>query len=152
MSSRKSKPLALLLAVCATSLPAVSRAQPPVGAQESPVTESLPTANTGMLTSQQAVELAVHNNPELHTALLQESQARFNVTAEEALFDPVFTANAGYTHSRNPSLRGTDGTVVSTSNVYNVSAGLTKQFAVGTVASATVTGQRSASASPPINN
>lgn len=162
MSDRKSKALALLLAALGTSLPAVSHAQQPAAgpAPGAPVLPAAPVSSapseqpaaTGLLTSQQVVELAVQNNPELHTALLRESQARFNVTAEEALYDPVFTANAAYTHSRNPSLRGTDGTVISTNNVYNVGAGLTKEFAVGTVLAATVTGQRSASASPPINN
>jgi outer membrane protein len=140
MSDRTSKSLALALAVLGTALAAPSRAQELAGQSEA----------TGMLSSQQAVALAVQNNPELHTALLRESQARFNVTAEEALYDPVFSANAGYTHSRSPSLRGTDGTVVSTSDVYNLGAGLTKQFAAGTVLAATVAGQRSASASPPI--
>ena len=145
MSDRKSVSrgaLAFSLAVLGTSVPALSNAQE----------LAAPSEATGMLSSQQAVELAVQNNPELHTALLRESQARFNVTAEEALYDPIFSATAGFTHSRNPSLRGTDGTVVSTSNVYNVGAGLTKSFAAGTVLAATVNGQRSASASPPINN
>ncbi|MEO6602586.1 MAG: TolC family protein [Polyangiaceae bacterium] len=144
MSDRKSlsPALALALTVLGTSLPSLSNAQ-----ELAPAAEA-----TGMLTSHQAVELAVQNNPELHTALLRESQARFNVTAEEAFYDPIFSANAGYTHSRSPSLRGTDGTVVSTSNIYNVGAGLTKNFAVGTALAATLTGQRSASASPPINN
>ena len=168
MSDWKSKSWALLVPLLSISVSAPSHAQEPTATppataptaaatgpadvQESGVTEAPSVAATGMLTSQQAVELAIQNNPEIHTALLQESQARFNVTAEEALYDPVFSANGSYTHSRNPSLRGTDGTVVSTSDVYSLGAGLTKDFAVGTTLSATVTGQRSASASPPINN
>src|SRR4051812_26162118 len=141
MSDRISKSLALRWPLLGAGLPAQSHAQALAAATEP----------TGMLSSPQAVELAVQNIPELHTALLRESQARFDVTAEEALYDPVFSANAGFTHSRSPSLRGTDGTVVTTSNVYNIGAGLTKQFAVGTTLAATVAGQRSASASPPIN-
>ena len=107
---------------------------------------------TGLLTSQQAVELAVQHNPDLHIALLRESQARYEVTAEEALFVPVFSATAGFTHTRSPSLRGTNGTLVSTTNLYDLGVGLTKSFATGTFVQATVTGNRRTSLSPPVNN
>ena len=150
MSDKKSKPLGLALLLAFASLPAEANAQDQV---QSPGQEQAQAQRaTGMLTSQQAVELALQHNPELHSAFLREAQSRFDVTSEEALYVPVFGATAGYTHSRNPSLRGTDGTVVSTSNTYNVGASLTKGFATGTVLQATLNGQRSASSSPPINN
>ena len=106
----------------------------------------------GALTSRSAVEIAVQNNPTLHVALLQESQARYAVTAEEALYDPIFDANANIAHNRSPSLRGTDGTIVSTTDTIGLGASLTKTFALGTVLEASVTGQRRTSQSPPINN
>ena len=72
-------------------------------------------SGTGALTSQNAVEIAIKNNPNLHIALLQETQARYAVRAEEALYDPVFDASANYSHNRNPSPNG-DGTIVTTTN------------------------------------
>jgi outer membrane protein len=106
---------------------------------------------SGALTSQAAVEIAIKNNPQLHIALLQETQARYAVTAEEALYDPIFDANASIAHNRNPSLRNNDGTIVSTRDSINLGAELTKTFTAGTVLQASVSGARNASASPPIN-
>jgi len=106
---------------------------------------------TGVLTSQQAVELAVQHNPDLHIALLREAQARFDVISEEALYVPIFSATGGFTRTRSPSLRGTDGTIVTTTNAWDAGVGLTKSFATGTVLSATLAGNRRTSASPPIN-
>src|SRR6187551_1967863 len=82
--------------------------------------------SSGDLTSQSAVELAVKNNPSLHIALLQQEQARYAVLAEEALYDPVFNANASLAHNRTPSLRGTDGTIVSESDIAALGVGLSK--------------------------
>lgn len=106
----------------------------------------------GGLTSDGAVELAVKHNPNLHIALLQQEQARYAVRAEEALYDPVFNANGTVTHNRTPSLRGTDGTLITTSDIVNLGLGLSKTFAFGTTVGAQVSGQRRVSASPPINN
>lgn len=105
----------------------------------------------GGLTAQNAVEIAVKNNPGLHIALLQSDQARLGVIAEEAIYDPIFSANASIARNRTPNLRGDDGTIVTTNNVANLGAGLSKTFALGTIVSANVTGQRSVSYSPPIN-
>jgi outer membrane protein len=107
---------------------------------------------SGALTSQAAVEIAIKNNPQLHIALLEETQARYSVTAEEALYDPIFDANASIAHNRNPSLRNTDGTIVTTRDTINLGAELTKNFAAGTMLQASLSGARSLSASPPINN
>lgn len=108
--------------------------------------------SAGGLTSQGAVELAVQHNPSLHIALLQEQQARYAVRAEEALYVPIFDANASYAHNGSPTLRGTDGTIVSVSDIAVLGAGLTKTFSTGTTVGARVTGQRRVSRSPPINN
>lgn len=107
--------------------------------------------STGGLTSRGAVEIAVKNNPGLHVALLQQVQARYAVSAEGALYDSVFSANATIAHNRSPSLRGTDGTIVSTTDTVNIGAGLNKTFSTGTSVGAAVTGLRRVSASPPIN-
>jgi len=58
------------------------------------------------LTEQDVVTAAVMNNPTLHVALLRAQQSRYNVSAEQALYTPIFDASAGYTHTRTPSLFG----------------------------------------------
>jgi len=108
--------------------------------------------STGGLTSQAAVEIAVRNNPSLHIALLQQEQARYAVLGEEALYDPIFSANASYAHNGSPTLRGTDGTIISVSDIAVLGAGLSKTFSTGTSVGASVTGQRRVSRSPPVNN
>jgi len=108
--------------------------------------------SSGGLTTQAAVELAVKNNPSLHIALLQQEQARYSVLAEEALYDPVFNANASYAHNGSPTLRGTDGTVVTVSDIMVLGAGLNKTFSTGTSVGASVTSQRRITRSPPVNN
>ncbi|MEI9949882.1 MAG: TolC family protein [Pseudomonadota bacterium] len=104
------------------------------------------------LTSQSAVEIAVKNNPTLHIAFLQQEQARYAVQAEEALYDAIFNANASIAHNGSPTLRGTDGTIVSVSDIAVLGAGLNKTFSTGTNVGVAVTGQRRVSRSPPINN
>lgn len=119
------------------------------------------------------VTAAVLRNPTLHVALLRAQQSRYNLRAEQALYTPVFDANAGYTHSRTPTLFGPTatraldangnpvldingnpvitqvppGTRISASDVVDVGAGITKPFAYGTLLSATLSGQRSSRAS-----
>jgi outer membrane protein TolC len=99
------------------------------------------------LSEQDAVAAAVAANPTLHVALLRAQQGRFGLRAEEALYTPVFDANAGYTHNRIPSLytppMGEPGTIVRGSDVFDAGVGLTKPFAYGTVVSASLSGQRS---------
>jgi outer membrane protein len=95
------------------------------------------------LTEQEVVAAAVANNPTLHVALLRAQQNRYNLSAEEGLYTPLFDANAGYTRGRAPTLLGDDGVRIGQSDVATLGAGITKPFAYGTVLSATVTGQRS---------
>jgi outer membrane protein TolC len=106
------------------------------------------------LTEQDVVAVAVMNNPTLHVALLRAQQSRYDVSAEQALFTPIFDASASYTHTRTPSLLGPtfDANGVRTSppttriggsETVDVGAGITKPFAYGTVLSATLSGQRS---------
>jgi len=102
------------------------------------------------LTSQGAVEIAVQNNPSLHIALLQQQQALYAVQAEEALYVPVFNANASYAHNGSPTLRGADGTIVSVSDIAILGAGLNKTFSTGTTVGVSVTGQSRKTRSPPI--
>jgi outer membrane protein TolC len=99
------------------------------------------------LSEQDAVAAAVANNPSLHVALLRANQDRLTVTAEDALYTPIFGANAGYTRARSPSLSGDDEVRVGTNNVFDLGASLTKPFSTGTVLSAQVSGQRSLRAS-----
>ncbi len=106
--------------------------------------------STGALTSQSAVEIAIKNNPSLHIALLQETQARYAVSAEEALYDPIFGATANYAHNRNPTSNN-GGTIVTTTDTYSLGTSLTKGFSTGTVIEAQLQGQRQARAALPIN-
>jgi len=119
------------------------------------------------------VAAAVLSNPTLHVALLRAQQSRFNLRAEQALYTPVFDANAGYTHSRTPTLFGPSatrqldangnpvldmagnpvvtavpaGTRISGSDVVDIGAGITQPLAYGTLLSASLSGQRSSRAS-----
>jgi outer membrane protein len=106
------------------------------------------------LSERDVVATAVTNNPTLHVALLRAEQSRYNLSAEQALYVPIFDANAGYTHSRTPSLLGPTfdqtgmrvvpaDTRISGSEVIDVGAGISKPFAYGTVLSASLSGQRS---------
>ncbi|MEO7032399.1 MAG: TolC family protein [Polyangiaceae bacterium] len=104
------------------------------------------------LTSQNAVEIAIKNNPSLHIALLQETQARYSVSAEEALYDPIFGATANYSHNRNPNSSGSNGTIISTTDTYSLGSSLTKTFSTGTTVEALLQGQRQARAALPINS
>jgi outer membrane protein len=127
---------------------------------------------TRSLTERDVVAAAVVNNPTLQVALLRAQQSRYSLRAEEALYTPLFDANAGYTHSRTPSLYGPTatrqldaqgnpildmagnpvvnqvpaGTRITGSDVFDVGVGLTKPFAYGTVVSASLSGQRSSRA------
>ncbi len=111
-----------------------------------------------VITEGDAVTAAVMSNPTLHVALLRAQQSRYNLSAEQALYTPVFDANAGYTHSRTPSLVGATvdaigmqltpaGTRISGSDVVDIGAGITKPLAYGTLLSASIAGQRSSRAS-----
>jgi outer membrane protein len=106
-------------------------------------TAQTPPSSPRSLTEQDVVATAVMSNPSLHVALLRAQQSRYNLSAEQALYTPVFDANAGYTHGRTPSLFGPTGVRVNGSDVVDLGAGITKPFAYGTVLSATVAGQRS---------
>ena len=129
------------------------------GALAALLTTSLGSAQEPLrITEADVVTAAVLSNPTLHVALLRAQQSRYNLRAEEALYTPVFDANAGYTHSRVPSLVGpiTDamgmqltpaGTRITGSDVVDVGAGITKPLAYGTLLSASVAGQRSSRAS-----
>src|SRR5450755_1088517 len=105
MSETEKKCGTLAVAAIALCISVAPRAQAQAAATENA---------QGALSSRNAVEIAVQNNPNLHVALLQETQARYAVTAEEALYDPIFDANANIAHNRNPGLLGTTSTIVTT--------------------------------------
>src|SRR5262249_27182877 len=111
-------------------------------------TVSPPEPPAPALSSSDVVVTTARGNPNLHVALLQETQARYSVSAEEALYVPVFSANGSYTHTRSPSAVRTGGSLVSTADTYDLNAGLTKQFALGTTVSATVDGTRTVREQP----
>jgi len=105
----------------------------------------------GGLTSRNAVEIAVQNNPTLHVALLQAAQARYAVTDQEALYEAIFDASASVNHDLSPSLRGNDGTIVSTVDTASLMAELTKTYSFGTIVQAQLSGQRRVLSTPQIN-
>ncbi len=99
-------------------------------------------AATRSLSEQDAVSSAVAKNPSLAVALLRASQSRYAVKAEQALYTAVFDANAGFLHSRTPTLTTDGATRIGTVATFDVGAGVTKPFAFGTVVSASLNGQR----------
>jgi outer membrane protein len=106
------------------------------------------TGTRQTLSELDAVQAAVEHNPNLHVALLRETQARAAVSAEEGLYAPVFSASAGVTHARQPSMARGGDVSVSTSDTMDLGAGITQAFPLGTVLSATLQGQRSLRRSP----
>lgn len=106
----------------------------------------------GGLTSRNAVEIAVQNNPTLHVALLQAAQARYAVTDQEALYDAIFDASATVNHDLSPSLFQNTGTTVSTVDTATLMAELTKTYSFGTVVQGQLTGIRRALTNPMLNN
>jgi outer membrane protein TolC len=116
---------------------------PPTGTTEpsAPATPSAP-ARTG-LSELAAVQALVEHNPSLHVALLQEAQARASIRAEEALYDPIFTANAGVTRTRAPGLVRGGGIAMTTTNLVDLGTGISKTLPFGTVVGLSLVGQRS---------
>jgi outer membrane protein TolC len=107
-----------------------------------PLLAQTPDGASRALTEQDAVATAVVKNPSLHVALLRASQSRLDVTAEDALYTPIFDASAGYTRARTPSLSGTDDVRFGTNDIVDLGVGLRKPFATGTIVSASLAGQR----------
>ncbi|MFC1641200.1 TolC family protein [Myxococcota bacterium] len=95
-----------------------------------------------VLTELEAVELAVRNNPNLHVALLQYTQAQALVAAEDSLYVPVITAQGGITHARQPGLSRMGDVTISTSDSVDLSAGITQPFSTGTRLTLSLSGQR----------
>ena len=108
-----------------------------------PLLAQTPDRPARALSEQDAVAVAVAKNPSLHVALLRASQSRLDVTAEGALYTPVFDASAGYTRARTPSLSGSDDVRFGTNDIVDLGVGLRKPFATGTIVAASVAGQRS---------
>jgi outer membrane protein TolC len=106
--------------------------------------EQLPVRSTEAsgLSESAAVAAAVNNNPNLQVALLQVSQARYQLRAEEALYVPIFSATAGLTHLRQPSLTGAGDIRVGTADSIELGSGIRKTFAWGTTLRFDVNGSR----------
>ncbi|HEY2407677.1 MAG TPA: TolC family protein [Polyangiaceae bacterium] len=120
---------------------------PALHAQTAEPAPSPPSTQAQTLTALDVVTAAARNSPSLHIALLQETQANYAVEAEDALYVPVFDANTSYTRTRSPSARG-GATSVTTTDTYDLGAGITKTFALGTTLSATVDGKRNVQSNP----
>jgi outer membrane protein TolC len=99
------------------------------------------TAASEGLSELEAVQVLVEHNPNLHVALLQEARARASVRAEESLYVPVLSANAGVTQSRTASATR-DGTSFSKDNTVDVGVGVSQTLPYGTAFGLDVTGQR----------
>lgn len=100
------------------------------------------------LSEQAAVARAVANNPNLHVALLQASQADVEVQAEEGLYSAVARASAGITHTRQPRLTTTGDVAVGELDTIDVGAGVVKPFAFGTVIDLSIGGERAVPPGP----
>jgi outer membrane protein TolC len=98
------------------------------------------------------VNAAVSNNPSLQVALLQVSQAGYQVRAEEALYVPIFSATGGITHLRQPALSGTGGVRVGTADSVDLGTGLRKTFAWGTTLRFDLSGSRTVREAAALND
>ncbi len=105
----------------------------------------------GGLTSHNAVEIAVQNNPTLHVALLQAVQARYAVDDQAALYDAIFDASASVNHDLSPSLFEASGTTVSTVDTVSGMVELTKTYSFGTIVQGQLTTQRRVLTNPIVN-
>lgn len=115
-------------------------------------TTAQPRAATGGLSESAAVNAAVSNNPSLQVALLQVSQAGYQVRAEEALYVPIFSATGGITHLRQPALSGTGGVRVGTADSVDLGTGLRKTFAWGTTLRFDLSGSRTVREAAALND
>lgn len=123
--------------------------EPPLARPQPPEPASAPSQ---ALSEEIAIERAVAQNPNLHVALLQASQAEYDESAEEGLYSVIGTADAGLTHSRRPFLNDSEDeeALVRTSDALDLGAGLTKPFSFGTVVGARVSGHRNVDIGPQI--
>jgi outer membrane protein TolC len=129
----------------APAAPASSAAPAPIPAlTPAALKDAAPSEPLG---AQNAVLLAIRNNPALEASLLSVSQAKADVRAEEGLYSPVLRGSAGVTHTESPGLR-TDAVSVTSSDTIDLGAGLRKQFSTGTIVDLDLSAQRSLRTSP----
>lgn len=148
----------LLLSVSTTPLALGETGAPPASAASSSVPTqdpsvvpvapgSLPgqsgTADRGRaIDASAAVRLALAQSPSREVATTQAEQARYQVSAEEARYQFIFEADAGYTQATTPRLQAGDTLSSNTSRTFLVGAQLSRQFALGTTAEFRVEGER----------
>ena len=106
-------------------------------AAQTPVTSDEPTSSgapstRGGLTTHEAVEKALRNNPSFHSQLLAREQAAQRVQLEAGAFPWEFQADGSYTHAENPSLGPNQSVVTSTNDTVSLGSQLDKTFPTGT--------------------
>ena len=100
------------------------------------------------LTLEEAVGLALENNPDYLVALLQARSAAEGVPEAHGAFDPVLGLEASYTEGRPPFFSSNPfsglppGLVVSSFDSFRVSGTLSKRFLLGTQVNFTISDQR----------
>ncbi|UQA63112.1 TolC family protein [Polyangium aurulentum] len=132
--------LGVLACVASAKVPPAHAAAPQeAGAKADPSVRQISEADV--------ISLSIRNNPDLASAWLTEKQAGYAVRAEEARYPFVLAANAGYTHSSQPSLArdssGGTSVVVGTRDSFVIGSSLSKDFSTGTSVSLSVQGERS---------
>ncbi len=106
------------------------------------LTSSVATAQAPRRVSdREAVRLAMAENPALKAALIDVQQSDAEVDAAEGVFTPIFSADAGYTHSTSPRAQP-DSYTFSESDLFSLGSGLSHQFPWGTSVGFRLEGQR----------
>ncbi len=101
------------------------------------------------LSSGDALNEAIRNNPTLRAAVADLAAARGLTTSESARYDTTLTVSLGATHAENPTLSpGTSSVQVSSSDYAEANATLQKTLAAGTQLSVSVGSTASKSSSP----
>jgi len=90
-------------------------------------------AHAETLSQRDAVARAMAANPTLAAAMIEAKQAHQSVLAEEDLYPFIFYADTNYGRQTKPSLSlAAGGIATSTSDSFNLSAGVSKAFSTGT--------------------
>lgn len=103
------------------------------------------TASPLTISAEEALRLAAEQNPGLRSALLAEERADAQITTEEGIYPFVFQADGGYTHSSTPSAVAAGGVSHTRRDMVDLGASISKTFAVGTVTSFRLAGNRQVS-------
>ncbi|MCA8923499.1 MAG: TolC family protein [Planctomycetes bacterium] len=106
--------------------------------EEGAQTSLAPRQETMALTVDNAVRMALDNNPDFLVALVRARAATAGIDEAQSVFDPVISVDANFTNSRSAFFSGNPfsgfpvGLNVATSDNFTASTTLSKRFLLGT--------------------